>query len=1014
MREVADEYLRLMGNLRPNCAIDSNDVEMFSSVTGDRIEENYLDAAYWVQNLVMPVQFMDALRSMCFSRLEKHQQSLRMDAGASNVLIDVLIEVGPHGALQSAIKETLSTRADTASPTSLSVLNRSSPGVSTILETVGTLKSKGYPVNVQAVNDSQRSVSFLIAKKGMALPRLIVSLPGYKFDHSEGLMHESRLSRNYRQRKYPRHDLFGAPVSDWNPDSPRWRHIIRLSEQPWIRDHIVTGAFVYPGVGYLIAVIEASRQIADQKLKISGFRLRDVSLKRALIIPDTKDGVETSLSLTRMDESSLWGSSTWRKFQMSSYNSIADDWIEHCTGYIAVDYETGPGPIDQGREATQEALMWKKTLEDVNQRCTIPMDMESAYDSLITTGLTFGPLFKNLSNARGTAGKIGEVVGTVKIPNVSEAMPKKYAHEHLIHPATMDSMMHLFLASAMDRSGKKTLERPMVPTFIKETWVSGEVNSKPGGEFLGYGSSKYLAYDKYEADVMVWDATSKEPRISIKGIRSSPLESADNDLTKGRKLCHVIKWSPYQELITPASFKNVALMGAQESSDYRIWINKHQLATLLMVVDALEELDKSPPLVLDGHLLKYFKWMKQLRQWLDQDQVSGMRHIEWEKYAQDPVAKEELLKEVKEHNADGELAVRMGSNIVKVLRKEVDPLDLMFGQDDILDRVYEEVVKLGDLPALQKSYLEAVRENSTDLYILEVGAGTGSSTAAVVDSLSSIATEGQITTSSINTYTFTDISSAFFEKAKEKFKQYRDIMEFKTLDAEKDVVKQGFKLATYDFIVAGNVVHATADLRRTLGNLRQLLKPGGKLILHEGVRQDLFWSPLAFGQLHGWWLGVEPIRQWSPWITVTQWDTVLKDSGFTGIDLNLQDRQDSDLHTQSLMIATAVESTMPSTVAWDEVIIVTTTPILEGSNEIVTALQAELDRIGVSRCRVVHYLDLALTALSQSICISVVDFERAVLYKATEEEFSNIRQMLSSVKASYGLRLIWLSVQNSQ
>jgi SAM-dependent methyltransferase len=1002
MKEVANEYLYLLGNLAPPSKSPPSRVEMFSSVTGARVEKSSLDAAYWVENLIRPVRFMDALTSMCFSRIQKGQVSLRLNASASDVFTDVLIEIGPHAALQSVIKETLATKVDNSVVMSLAVLSRSTPGLTTILGTVATLSSTGYPIDLHLVNESSKIAEATTLKSGR--PKMLVNLPPYSFNHSEGLLYESRLSKNYRLRKYPRHDLFGAPVADWNVETPRWRHILRLSEQPWIRDHVVTGAVVYPGVGYLIAAIEASRQIADQKMEISGFRLRDVSLKRALIIPDTKEGVEVSLSLTRMDESSLWGSSVWKKFQIHSYNPVGDDWIEHCTGYIAVDYETAVGPIDNGREADAEATMWKETLEAVRSRCVALLDIESIYENLVTTGLTFGPLFKNLSNVRGTAERAGEVFGTVTVPNIAEAMPAKYAHEHLIHPATMDSMMHFFLASAMDRSGKRTLERPMVPTFIKDVWVSAKVSSEPTHQFRCYGKCKYLAYDKYEADVMVWDAPSSDARISIKGIRSTPLESADGESGPMRKLCHEIEWTPYLELLTSASFRTVELMSEEEDLDYKGWINKLQLASLLMVTDALDELQGVPPAGLDGHFLKYFNWMNQLREWLDNDNVSGLRRSEWEQYNQDAVLKAELFEQVIGHNADGQLAVRMGSNIVKVLRKEVDPLDLMFGQDDILDRVYEQVVKLGDLPALQRAYLSIVKMNCTNLNILEIGGGTGSSTSAMLESLSPIPGDGSDATSSIGKYTFTDISSAFFEKAREKFRPHGDIMEFKILDAEKDVVKQGFESATYDLIVAGNVVHATADLRRTLGNLRKLLKPGGRLILHEGVRQDFFWSAISFGQLPGWWLGTEPIRRWSPWITIPEWNTVLRDAGFSGIDLNLGDRQNPDLHTQSLMVATAVGTSVNNVRPWDETIIVTTSPISEGFSDIVRTLNTHLEHeLRVPNCRVVHYLDLASTELDRAVCISVMDLERPVLQTLSEEEFHNIRRMLSICKG-----LLWV------
>jgi len=58
-----------------------------------------------------------------------------------------------------------------------------------------------------------------------------------------------------------------------------------------------------------------------------------------------------------------------------------------------------------------------------------------------------------------------------------------------------------------------------------------------------------------------------------------------------------------------------------------------------------------------------------------------------------------------------------------------------------------------------------------------------------------------------NTYTFTDISSGFFNKAKEKFGT--ENMVFKTLDVEKDIIEQGYEEGKYDIVVAANVIHAT-------------------------------------------------------------------------------------------------------------------------------------------------------------------------------------------------------------
>ena len=1000
MKEVAEEYLDKMGDLSFGEKLKPG-AEMFSSVTGKRVLEDQLEATYWVQNMVQPVRFTEALTEMCFTRLTKGQASLRMNANASNVFTDTIIEIGPHAALQSAIKEVLSTKINANLFSYLPVLNRTVPGLETILNTVGFLASRGSQVDVGIVNKSS-----LVLSEQSRSPTLLVELPPYSFNHSERVWYESRLSRNYRLRKYPRHDLFGAPVSDWNAETPRWRHILRVSEQPWLRDHIVTGAIVYPGVGYLIAVIEASRQIADPKQKIVGFRFRDISLKRALIIPDTKEGVEISLSLTRFDESSIQPSAVWKKFAVSSYNPVGDDWIEHCSGYIAVDYETAPGPVDAGLEAQEEAALWQRNLIAARQRCTIPMDTQELYDNLVTAGLTFGPLFRNLSDVYGTADKSGEVFGTVTVPDIAKEMPKNYLHPHLIHPATLDSALHCFLLSVIDSSGKANLDRAMVPTFIKEAWLSADLYATPGYALRCHGKSTFLAYDKYQSDVIGWDGITGDLRISIKGVRATPLESLDPSSDPVRRLCHNIEWNADLDLLTPEVFTQVKLTSDEENTVYRHWINRFQLATLLQVTDALEELKDFDESSLDGHLAKYYNWMKQLKAWLDNDQISGMKLSEWQEYRHNPELKAELFKQVDAHNADGTLAIRMGSNIARVLRKEADPLHLMFGQDDLLDQVYAQVVRLGDLPAFQKAYLDIIRHNSTNLRILEVGAGTGSSTAAMLEGLVPLVDDNEGDTEScVATYTFTDISAAFFEKAKEKFLRYGGIMEYKTFNAEKDAGLQGLELGSYDLVVAGNVVHATADLRKTLTTIQKLLKPGGKLILHEGIRQDLLWSGLSFGQLPGWWMGVEPIRQWSPWILAQQWDEVLRDSGYTGIDLNLADRADPFLHTQSLLVATAVDSTATKSSLSQKTFIVTTVEIPGGADILTEALKSHLEQtLNITNVTIINLKELATTDVSQAVCVSVMELERPVLVNLSEEEFTNIRHLFATCGS-----LLWIT-----
>jgi hypothetical protein len=66
---------------------------------------------------------------------------------------------------------------------------------------------------------------------------------------------------------------------------------------------------------------------------------------------------------------------------------------------------------------------------------------------------------------------------------------------------------------------------------------------------------------------------------------------------------------------------------------------------------------------------------------------------------------------------------------------------------------------------------------------LEIGAGTGSTTARILNALEY----------GFESNTFTDLSSGFFPKAHEKFDAWQYELDFCTLDIEQDPTSQGFK-----------------------------------------------------------------------------------------------------------------------------------------------------------------------------------------------------------------------------
>lgn len=193
-------------------------------------------------------------------------------------------------------------------------LVRAQNTVQTMLSAASSLTVYGYPVNLKAVN----------FESAEHRPRVLVDLPSYAWDHSIGYWHESRFSLDYRKRSAPRHPLLGAPSSDFNALEPSCRNIIRASEIPWIRGHVIQSNIVYPAAGYISMAIEASLQsgqLNGRSQAIRTYRFRDVNVNSMLLIPDDAAGVETVLSLRPYNHSARSSSDEWDGFRIFSYTN---------------------------------------------------------------------------------------------------------------------------------------------------------------------------------------------------------------------------------------------------------------------------------------------------------------------------------------------------------------------------------------------------------------------------------------------------------------------------------------------------------------------------------------------------------------------------------------------------------------------------------------------------------------------------------------------------------------------
>ena len=156
-----------------------------------------------------------------------------------------------------------------------------------------------------------------------------------------------------------------------------------------------------------------------------------------------------------------------------------------------------------------------------------------------------------------------------------------------------------------------------------------------------------------------------------------------------------------------------------------------------------------------------------------------------------------------------------------------------------------------------------------------------------------------------NSYTFTDISTGFFDKAREEFAEHEDRMEFRSLDIRRNPKEQGFKPHSYHMILASNVLHATPKLEETMTNARSLLKPGGQMVILELTHREHSRLGFIFGLFPDWWAGVDEGRTLEPFVSFDRWEEILKRVGFSGIDYRTLDR-DSTLFPNSVFCTHAV------------------------------------------------------------------------------------------------------------
>ena len=843
MEPVSKPYVESLRKCRINPKYPGPECAWVSSVYGDHIEE--------VVNLdsLTGVYWKDnMLKPVLFSTAVEQ-------AVQSEGPFDLAIEVGPHTALKGPALQTIK-QATGGSLAYGGTLSRGLNDVASLSDALGFLMNYRKP-------SALHTDAYIQSCQSNTPPSLMRNLPTYSWDHSKTFWAESRFSRKYRLRSKPRHDLLGARLPDDLEYDMRWQNTVRVSETPWLAGHKVQGQIVYPAAAYLVMVLEASKELSkDQPTKL--VELLDIELSRAIPLENDSSGVDTLLGLRKTCEGSLNGD----RFVEAEFNCFsasgndAETWDLNVRGRVRVLFADSTTPALPKRDNTPVVLN--------------SLNVEKFYECLTAIGLNYTGLFRRLDTIDRRMNRA--TATAIEYPE-DEEMPA------MIHPALMDAAFQAaFAALHFPEDGGMTA--PYLPTQIKSIRISTEdgVRSSEECQITIDAFVTNNTVSKIVADLDMYNTETGQPKIQVEGLACTSLErsTASNDFELYTKTV----WRPD----VSSGIPDLGTAIEEESAELSLVDLCERLAYMYLRHLNSAVSRKEIQSFAWSHQ-RIFEFIDHLFPIIEHGQHPTIRK-EWS--ADDPAW---LISQAAKYpdEVDIQLITAVGKNLLSVVKGETSMLQCMM-EDDVLNRYYTLGPRTKESNVSLSRSVERIAHRYPGMKILEVGAGTGGATKGILEEVGL----------AFKNYTFTDFTNKYFPRAQEVFKAWGSNMKFQTLDIEGNIAEQGFEEQSYDLIIASNISHATQNLQRTMENIRKLLRPGGYVLLREISVPDVLRVKFMTLSLPGWWLGDEDGRHFGPTVTVSQWTSLLKDTGFSGVDQITNDLADRPMYMTSVMLSQAV------------------------------------------------------------------------------------------------------------
>ncbi|ORY09578.1 KR domain-domain-containing protein [Clohesyomyces aquaticus] len=521
------------------------------------------------------------------------------------------------------------------------------------------------------------------------------------------------------------------------------------------------------------------------------------------------------------------------------------------------------------------------------------IEADDWYEVFAQAGLGYGLSFQGISQSQLLCDPVKNIATADVNLNTTQRMFKGPESRYMIHPASLDICLQLAIIACHGGQTQNFKTGPL-PVFIDEitVWPSG-VGEQSG---RAAATAHFKGLRGAHAQIQVLTQFGK-PLLDIRKIRTlsyiggeqntGPLQKSQNPYTR-------LVWKPDISTLTNSKARELfpPKIPAGEVSDTFELMNKAsvymiaEIATIRQTYPA--HLSQSDP------LHRIITWAER-----SAAQDHPLAKAAWEMSSAQRQTEIQIIAELLSNIVYVKHTHHIFRSLPDILTGTTTGIEVAVASN-VLEDLYTSGLGISAAYPQLERILNLLGHRNPSLKILEIGAGTGSATQVALKALGRDGDSKQY-----REYVFTDISSGFLQSAQRKLGSFKDVS-YATFDFTRHPTEQGFD-GGFDLIIASECLHTAKDVHRTLRNLRGVLNEGGRMILLETTR-TFPGHGIAYGTFPDYWPDADVSN--SPFITIEQWSNALQQTGFSGVDIGLDDYP-PPLRIASTLLTTAVGPPFP-------------------------------------------------------------------------------------------------------